>query len=213
MKRTAIALASAFAAPGLASADVVTHTVQFDWTEAGFVELVLPKYAGSSPVRGVRLTFSGETSRYYDEFAGDDPIPLPQLPVSWTLALAGPAIDQGGGISYAPLGAQTVYTAFPAIDQPPDPGVAVTRATPIKTFAFTVSAPNVSPYIGLGDNMFLAKSGTDTWTRFRGVVTQTITVGVPEPSTWGLMILGLGGAGVMLRRGRARSDPQQLRST
>jgi hypothetical protein len=34
-------------------------------------------------------------------------------------------------------------------------------------------------------------------------VSSTPTAAVPEPATWGLMILGLGGAGAMLRRRRA----------
>lgn len=204
MKRLAFS-SLAVAVATSAQAAVFTSTATFDWTDAGFAELSLPKYAGPDPIRSVRLTFGGETSRYFDVFAGDDPIHLPALPASWTIALAGPAVDTGGGSSFAPLGARTVHTAFPAIDLPPDPGLTVTRVTPIVTFAFSMTDPNLGLYAGQGDNLFIATSGTDTWTRFRGVVTQTISTGVPEPSTWAFMIAGFGAAGAGLRlRRRAR---------
>jgi PEP-CTERM motif len=34
-------------------------------------------------------------------------------------------------------------------------------------------------------------------------ISESLVEGVPEPASWAMMILGLGGAGVMLRRGRA----------
>ena len=37
------------------------------------------------------------------------------------------------------------------------------------------------------------------------IVAGDVTGGIPEPGTWGLMILGFGGAGAMLRMSRRRT--------
>jgi len=59
-----------------------------------------------------------------------------------------------------------------------------------------------------GTSSFVTNSYQDYATNQRGfftsveVTSSQIPGGVPEPTTWGLMILGLGGAGVALRRRR-----------
>ncbi len=64
------------------------------------------------------------------------------------------------------------------------------------TEEFTIKLANITPTLGIQApgaalTTFRAKSGGDFQASF-----------VPEPATWGLMIMGFGGAGAMLRRRR-----------
>ena len=62
----------------------------------------------------------------------------------------------------------------------------------------TVGEPGTVIRLGLSDDTTIA-SGNDF-----GVDNIRLGVGsVPEPATWGLMIMGFGGLGAMLRRRRA----------
>lgn len=189
-----------------ASAAVFTTSASFDWTDSGFESLFLPQYAGPGAITAVTLTFTGETQRSVDVFAGDEPQSLPEQPVSWTVELAGPGVTVGGSTTFAPLGSETVVSAYPPLDLPSDPGGQYTRVTPIETFSITASDPRFGLYAGAGLNEFVAAVDISFPTRFRGTLTQVIqTTPIPEPATWALLILGFGAAGAMLRRRQAEA--------
>jgi len=123
-------LALSCAAPASAAVVVFQDTFAFD--QSGFKSVFLPKYGGPATITGVSLQFVGFTNKFVDVFAGDEPTTLPEEPVSWTVALLGPAVDDGlGSITFEELGDFVVNTAFPPIDLPGNPGEQVTRITPV----------------------------------------------------------------------------------
>ena len=184
-----------------AGAAVIVSQASFDLDASGFATLYLPQYDGAQAIKSVTLNFTGETNRYIDVFAGDEPITLPEQAVSWFVKLTGPGIDDGGGTSYADLGSVTVNTAFPEITLPGNPGEEVTRFTPFVPVVIDAVDLRNALYAGGGLNAFEIVWDADSTTRTRGTLTVTITT-VPEPATWAVMLLGFGAAGTALRRRR-----------
>lgn len=184
-----------------AGAAVIVSQAGFDLDASGVTTLVLPQYAGPQAIKSVTLNFTGETNRYIDVFAGDEPITLPEQAVSWFVKLTGPGVDDGGGVSFAELGAVTVNTAFPEVTLPGNPGEEVTRATPFVPVSIDAVDLRHALYAGAGFNEFEIVWDADATTRTRGLLTVTITT-VPEPATWAVMVLGFGAAGAALRRRR-----------
>lgn len=188
-----------------ASAAVVVFQDTFAFDQSGFKSVFLPKWGGPNPVTGVSLQFVGETNKFVDVFAGDEPTTLPEEPVSWTVALQGPAVDDGlGGITFQLLGDFVVNTAFPPIDLPGNPGEQVTRITPVIPFTIDAVDTRLDLYMGLGENEFVITWDPDAFTQTRGALKLFIEVApIPEPGTWALMILGFGATGAALRRRKA----------
>lgn len=193
---------SCVAAPATAAVAVFSDTFAFD--QSGFKSVFLPKWGGANAVTGVTLQFTGETNKFVDVFAGDDPTTLPEQPLSWTVALLGPAVDDGlGTISFATLGDFDVDTAFPAIDLPGNPGEQVTRITPVIPFTIDATDTRLDLYQGVGFNEFAITWDSDAFTQTRGTLTLFIEIAsIPEPGTWAVLVLGFATAGAALRRRR-----------
>jgi hypothetical protein len=188
-----------------AGAAVVVFQDSFALDLSGSRSVFLPKYGGPAAITGVTLTFVGETNRFVDVFAGDEPATLPHEPATWTVKLVGPAIDDGTGvITFDELGAFVVNTAFPPIDLPGKAGEPVTRITPVVPVTIDATDARFGLYQGGGVNEFAIVWDPDAFTQTRGALRLVIqTDGIPEPRTWALMILGFGAAGAAMRRRRA----------
>jgi hypothetical protein len=195
-------LALSSAAPANAAVVVFQDTFAFD--QSGFKSVFLPKWGGPNPITGVSLQFVGETNKFLDVFAGDEPAILPETPVSWTVALQGPAVEDGGVITFEELGSFVVNTAYPEIELPGNPGEQVTRITPVIPFTIDAVDTRLDLYKGLGENEFEIVWDPDPFTQTRGTLKLFIEIApIPEPGTWSLMILGFGATGAALRRRRA----------
>jgi hypothetical protein len=196
-------VASLFLA-GPAAAATVTSTATVDFTYSLLESMLLPKYSGPGTITGVAFRFEGQTSQFKDVPGGDDPTLRPAEDVSWTVFLAGPGVDAGGGsTSFDLIGSAVINTQYPETllpgGNPPD---LVTLVTPLVPFTILGADSNFGRYLGTGFNEFLLSAElAGVGTSLEGTLTQTITLtGVPEPATWALLILGFGLTGAALRR-------------
>lgn len=72
----------------------------------------------------------------------------------------------------------------------------------------TYSADNVN--LGVGTYFLILGGNAPAGTTFQGQINFSLANGVPEPATWGLMLLGFGLMGSSMRRRRARIAVAQL---
>jgi PEP-CTERM motif len=108
-----------------------------------------------------------------------------------------------GLFSFTPLGGATTLF-FTPITAPGTSGTCVGTAA---TLSPVCNPQGVNPFGTFGD--YIVEGGPVLFTSAAPVVTLVNSVtnsdtpaGVPEPAAWAMMILGLGAAGVALRRGR-----------
>jgi hypothetical protein len=100
-------------------------------------------------------------------------------------------------------GATAHFTGF---DDPDDDPAHPTTVTFTSQFVQNIDDPVFDLTLNASRGFTIAHTGTTTpLNHFEGATTGNFafTPGVPEPATWGLMIVGFGGAGAMLRRRRA----------
>jgi hypothetical protein len=214
----AAAVAALMAVSSPASATILTATY------TGFINDGFDM-TGLFGTAGQNLATLGYVARYtYDTNAGFHDTSNPAIdiieggsfygaaaPVSATLTINGVTLSVGGG-----------YKSF-ALTAPGAPDIEHQNATgpssnpayeELTNFAF-VTLPTITSTLATtgslvqGDFVFAVANAnltaftTHTFGHFNGQGTVTISDGsVPEPATWGLMILGFGGAGVALRRRR-----------
>lgn len=208
---TALSALGLAVAAGSADAAVFTSSASF----GGYVppltpfDVMLPQYSGPAPIAAVTLTIKGVASGVdYFEYDPTVGITIASYPVSWQVQLLGPA----SGGSYPLAVAGTVSTTFVGGTIPPcdpnDPscgGFAEANFGPTAStpFSASVNLLDLSDFQGTGANDFLVldASAFDNNGAF-GTVTETITLAIPEPSTWIVMLAGFGAVGATLRRRR-----------
>jgi hypothetical protein len=108
-----------------------------------------------------------------------------------------------GLFSFTPLGGATTLL-FTPITAPGTSGTCVGAAA---TLSPVCNPQGVNPLGTFGDYIVegtpvLFTSAAPVVTLVSSVTTSETPAGVPEPAAWAMMILGLGAAGVALRRGR-----------
>jgi hypothetical protein len=100
-------------------------------------------------------------------------------------------------------GAATTYTAYNAADDVVATGNLQEAGAVSGGFdLFTVAGS------GITDLQFNNNNGEDSW--YYAVQTISYTGGVPEPSTWALMLMGLAGLGAVARRQARKSAAQSI---
>jgi hypothetical protein len=190
----------ALASPAAAGVYSVSTPVSIPEFEAG-VFLTLPKYSGPETIRRVAFNLKGQTYLRDDYFnPGPGPLTIPAQPVNWLLALE----DWQNGF---PILTEFLASEIPAITL--REGAELYVYTPLIDVNRTEYVPHdlYGFYAGNDDATFLLMTGLPgegfNGGQFNGVLTMTILTGVPELDTWGLMLLGVFGAGAALRRRRS----------
>ncbi len=204
----AVALACALVGP--AAATTFQSSVSFASSLPGGIPIFLdlPQYSGSETVTSVVLSLSGMAGgvNYYPYYL-DSGITVPSAPASWDVLVQGP---DDALIADAAIKTEFVGGTIPPCDDPACAGVGSDAFFgPIATsFSVSGNALDLPDFVGTGtaellvfdssyyDNNTLSGSLTET------ITTSAVTSPAPEPSTWFLMMVGLGALGAALRRGR-----------
>jgi hypothetical protein len=198
----AAAAALALASPAAAGVYSVSTPVSIPEFETG-VFLTLPKYPGPETIRRVAFNLKGQTYARDDYFnPGPGPFTIPAQPVNWLL-------DLEAGYYDFPIIVEYLASEIPAITLREGaelyvftPTLDVNRTEYLPADLFALYAGNDDAKFLLGTTVF-PDQFYGYYGQFNGVLTMTILTGVPELGTWGLMLLGVFGAGAALRRRRA----------
>lgn len=169
----------------------------------------LPKYSGPGTVADVIVSMVGTAGGVdYFPYNIEDGITVPSAPVSWDVLLQGPGNSYPLALD-ARISTQFVGGTIPPCTEPDCMGLAYAYFGPLTT-AFSATSPlsDVSDFQGAGSNDFLLYDASGFDSNYISVtISETITLaGTPEPSTWAMMLVGLGVVGASLRRRIGRTS-------
>jgi hypothetical protein len=195
MKRTVLGMLMACVIAAPASANIITFdyfgkiTDGFD--TAGLFGAPMTDLTGDHVLAvfvfdtslGTRITDPGVSDDLFGGTEADVPSPL----VSATITINGKSLPMGGDLFAV---AQTIAGQSNSVSTAPD------AADDITVITFDTDAPASldTPFKPHGPG-----GGTFTFSAPSGLEEASANFSIPEPATWAMMLMGLGGIGAMLR--------------